>query len=72
MALEVNPRLDVAAIGLTMLYMRKSRFAENDALVFPAREKFKEARLALDEAQKYRDRIDNMGVNLEDYGNDEK
>lgn len=72
MALEVNPHLDVAAIGLTMLYMRKSRFAENDALVYPAREKFKEAKLDLDEAQKYRDRVDNMGINLEDYGNDEK
>jgi regulator of sirC expression with transglutaminase-like and TPR domain len=72
MALQLNPHLDVATIGLMMLYMRKSRFAENDAIVDPASAHFKDARLALDEAQKYRDKIVAMGVNLEEYGNEEK
>jgi regulator of sirC expression with transglutaminase-like and TPR domain len=72
MALELNPHLDVATIGLMMLYMRKSRFAENDAIVFPASEHFKDAKVALDEAQKYRDRVEVMGINLEEYGNDGK
>jgi regulator of sirC expression with transglutaminase-like and TPR domain len=70
MALQLNPHLDVATIGLMMLYMRKSRFAENDAMVFPANEHFKDARLALNEAQQYRDRVEAMGINLEDYGNE--
>jgi regulator of sirC expression with transglutaminase-like and TPR domain len=72
MALQLNPHIDVATIGLMMLYMRKSRFAENDAIVDPASAHFKDARLALDEAQKYRDKIEAMGVNLEEYGNEEK
>ena len=72
MALQVDPHLDLAAISLTMLYMRKSRFAENDAIAFPAKQHFEDAKLALDEAQTYRDQIDKMGINLEDYGNEQK
>jgi regulator of sirC expression with transglutaminase-like and TPR domain len=70
MALELNPHLDVATIGLMMLYMRKSRFAENDAIVDPASAHFRDAQLALNEAQKYRDRVEEMGINLEGYGNE--
>lgn len=67
MAAEIDPHSDGAALGLMMVYLRKSWLAERNALGLPSDDSFKEAKEDFEQSEFYRNRVKELGVRWEEY-----